>query len=613
MQEADNTTGTGEEQVMSFSDLQKAIGLKGPLGHLVTKLAFKILRLEDLNRMQKKYKDFCGAEFAAKILEEVGVSYNIPAEQLEKIPKEGGFIIVSNHHYGSIDGLILEAAVGARRPDFKMLTTFMLSLIPGLRDSFIPVNNFASGAARSVSGIRAAIGHMADGHPLGFFPAGEVATWQKKEKRTALKKVIEDKPWAENIIKLIKNSGLPVIPVYFEGSNSRFFHLLGRIHPRLRTIRLPHEMMNKRGRVVEVRFGQPVSVPEINGMDIPTLGKYLRNRCYALEAHCHPIVDSSERVWPVPVAAPVDPELVRKEIEALGDEILFESGAYSVYLIRTGQAPNAMRELYRLREETFRAIGEGTGHPEDTDIYDERYYQLILWNKEDCRIAGAYRIGDCGDVIERCGGVEGIYTASLFKYKEEAVPILSKCIELGRSFVAPAYQRDVLPLKLLLAGLTVSSLKIPDAQYFTGPVSISNDLPDFYKSLAVHFLKRDTAFPDAERIVEPPHPFTPDFLSVNPDDLFSQVPSGDMDKFDRLISTLSDGKYRIPVLVRKYFNCSAQLLSFNVDPDFMNSLDALILLRMSDFPPQMLRSILRCVPDGLKEQAFIHFYGTPNP
>ncbi len=597
------------DKVMSLSDLQEKLGLKGPFGRMLAKLAFKTLKLGELNRLQNKYKDISGAEFAARILDEVDVSYRIPAGQLEQIPKDGGFILVCNHHYGSIDGLILEATVGALRPDLKMLTTFMLTLIPGLRDCFIPVDNFSTGASRSVSGIRSAIEHMQGGHPLGLFPAGEVATWQKKKDRTALKRLIEDKPWADNVVKLVKNSGLPVIPVYFEGCNSRLFHLLGLIHPRLRTVRLVHEMFNKRGRTVEVRFGQPVTTAEIEGMDIPTFGKYLRNRCYALEANCQPVKDSAERIWPVPLAESVDPELVSREMAALDDEILFESGDYRVYLIRTRQAPNAMRELYRLREETFRGVGEGTGRPEDTDIYDDRYYQLILWNTKDERIAGAYRIGDCGDVMSK-HGVDGIYTASLFKYKEEAIPILERCIELGRSFVAPAYQRDVLPLKMLLAGLTVSSLKIPDAHYFTGPVSISNDLPDFYKSLVVYFLERDSAYLESDRIVEPPHPFTPDYLSVNPDDLLGQVPEGDMDRLDRLISTLSDGKYRIPVLVRKYFNCSARLLCFNVDPDFMDSLDALILLRMSDFPPKMLRSILRCVPDDLKEQALIHFYGT---
>ena len=153
--------------------------MKGFLGKCVSRAAYHMLELEKPNRIQAKYSDLQGADFSARVLEEIGVSYEIPPEQLERIPQEGGFITVSNHHYGSIDGMILSAVIGARRPDYKILTTFLLSMIPSLRDSFIPVDNFTTGAARSVSGIRTALGHLSEGHPLGLFPAGEVATWQR--------------------------------------------------------------------------------------------------------------------------------------------------------------------------------------------------------------------------------------------------------------------------------------------------------------------------------------------------------------------------------------------------------------------------------------------------
>ena len=162
-------------------------------------------------------------------------------------------------------------------------------------------------------------------------------------------------------------------------------------------------------------------------------------------------------------------------------------------------------------------------------------------------------------------------------------------------------------------GLSVATLRVPQAEYCLGPVSISNDYPRFFKSLAVHFLRREFQYPDAERLVTPPHPFESDFLSVDPDALLQTVPAGDMDKFDRLMGILSDGKYRLPVLVRKYFSCSARLLCFNVDPDFTDSLDGLILLRLKDFPPQTLRSILRGVPAELRDEVFLHFYGTTEP
>lgn len=596
---------------MDIPGLQKELGLRGVIGRWVAGCAYRVLCLGEFNRIQAKYCDYSGAEFATKVLKEVGVSYQIPENQLERIPKEGGFILVSNHHFGSIDGLILESAVGSLRPDLKILTTFVLTLIPGLADSFIPVNNFSSGTARSVKGIRAALEHMAGGHPLALFAAGEVATLQRRKNRTSVggRRVVEDIPWAENIIKMVKRSGLPVIPVYFEGGNSRLFHFLGRIHPRLRTVRLPREMLNKRGLNVRVRIGHPIAPGDIAGMDIPVLGKYLRNLCYSLEVQCRSAQISDTKAFTTPVADPVPAGVVREEMERLEDKVLFESGDYRLYLIRTPDAPNAMRELYRLREVTFRRVGEGTGHSEDTDVYDDRYYHLLLWNIPDGEIAGAYRIGDCSEVMAAHGGIQGIYTASLYRYNDNAAPILSRSMELGRSFVVPKYQREVHPLRLLLGGLTVSSLRMPGANYYLGPVSISNDYPAFYKSLIVYFLKREFSLAGSEDFVAPTHPFVPDYLAVNPEDLLAAVPPGDIDRFDRLLAYISDGEYRLPVLVRKYFNCSARLACFNVDPDFNDSLDGLIFLRLDTFPVQTLRSILRGAPDETREKVLEHFYG----
>ncbi len=573
------------------------------------------MKLDELNRMHGKYMGISGAEFAIRVLQETGVSYHIPEHQLQHIPRNGAFILVANHHYGALDGLILEAIVGSVRPDLKILTTFFLTLIPGLRDSFIPVDNFSTDVSRSVSGIRASVEHLKSGHALGLFPAGEVATWQRRKNRTSIhgRRVVEDKPWAPGIVKLIKNSGLPVIPVYFDGGNSRLFHILGCIHPRLRTLRLVHEMLNKRGSVIEVRIGQPVPATETLEMDIPLTGRYLRNRSYALAAQCVPEMNVSDCRKHRPLAEPMSPEIIRKEMERVEERILFESGDYRVYLLRTTDAPCAMRELYRLREEAFRGVGEGTDRPLDSDKFDSRYLHLILWNIPDGAIAGAYRIGNCRSLMGAYGGIQGIYTASLYRYKQEAARLLSGCMELGRSFIVPKYQREVHALRILLAGLSVSTLTIPGADCFLGPVSISDDYPKFYKSLIVRFLERDFQIPETQRLVEPPHPFIPDFLSVNPDDLLQAIPKGDIDHFDRLLASLSDGRFRLPVLVRKYFSCSARLACFNVDPDFRNSLDGLILLRLSDFPIQILRSILRGVPDELRERVYTRFYGNPEP
>ena len=271
--------------VLPASQMQKAIGLKGKFGLWVAERILKILDIDRVNDIQSRYPEQKGPEFAETVLREVGVKYHIPEEDFARIPAEGGFITVSNHHYGSIDGLILNAAVGARRPDYKLLTTFLLALIPGLKDGFLPVDNLSGGKAdsRSINGIRMALRHIADGGAIGFFPAGEVATWQRrKNRRDGGLWTIQDRPWAPNIVKLIKRSNLPVIPIWFDGCNSRTFHILGLIHPRLRTVRLIHEMFNKEGRTVEVRIGEPILPAEMAAMEVEDLAWYLRGKCYAL-------------------------------------------------------------------------------------------------------------------------------------------------------------------------------------------------------------------------------------------------------------------------------------------------------------------------------------------
>ena len=177
-------------------------------------------------------------------------------------------------------------------------------------------------------------------------------------------------------------------------------------------------------------------------------------------------------------------------------------------------------------------------------------------------------------------------------------------------YLRPASQREVQPLRLLLTGLAVSTLKCPGVEYFSGTVSISNDIPMFYKSLITRYLEKNYPMEDAVRIATPTHPFTPDFLAVNPDALL-QLPEKEIDSLDHLIVNLSDAEYRIPVLVRKYFSGGAKLVCFNVDPDFCDSLDALIFLRLCDFPKSTSRAFLRGLPEDLQDAVWQHLYGTP--
>lgn len=591
-----------------FADL---LGLRGVWGRWASFCLIRILGIHRINAINRKVDDKRGPAFSEGVLRELDITLDIPEEQLNLIPQTGGFITVSNHHFGAIDGLILSQVFGSRRPDYKILTNFFLSIVPGLKETFLPVNNFGGApTARSINGLRMTLEHIGQERPLGLFPAGEVATWQKKSRRTSVGGhfVVEDIPWADNIIRIIRDAKMPVIPVYFDGTNSLLFHLMGKIHPMLRTARLIHELPNKRGRVVSVRIGRPISPEEIAAFpQTDALGRYLRNRCYALESQCGTAASIPSLEVHEDVAPAGNPAIVAAELDGLRSNMLFESGDWRGYLLRAEQMPHTMQELARLREETFRIVGEGTGYASDSDAYDQWYHHLILWNIPDGRIGGAYRIGLGSEIVpER--GIEGLYTTSLCRFGKDTAPLLSRCIELGRSFIVSDYQRDVLALKSLFTGLALTVTAHPECDYFLGPVSISNAYPTFYKSLMVHFLQEHYPFTEATGVAVPTHPFQPDWLKVNPDELLFGC--RDVEDLDHLMVRLSDGRYRIPVLVRQYFKMGARLVCFNVDVLFNDSLDGLILLKFADYPEKTLRSVARCLPDEEYERVMKRFgYG----
>ena len=589
-----------QKEMFSREDLQRMLGVKGWLGKCLSGLIIKVLELDKVNRTQAKYASSMGPDFARDILQDQGITYDVPEVELDRIPADGGFITISNHHFGSLDGLILCDTVGRRREDYKILTTFMLSLIPNLSPNFLPVNNLGGkNDARSINSIRMALQHIKDGGALGLFPAGEVATYQKEGKRTAVsaQKVIEDKPWAPNMIRLIQKCSLPVVPIYFDGTNSRNFHFLGKIHPRLRTVRLVHELFNKRGTHIKVRIGQPVTPEEMAKFaSTEELGAYLRNLTYALEVNCIEEKKRADVQQMEPVMDPVDPAVVKAELDNIPERILFECGDYRCYFTRPDDIPGVMTEIARLREVTFRTVGEGSGKAKDTDIYDTYYKHLILWNIPNGEIAGAYRVGVGKEVLQR---PEGFYTASLFAFREGLKPYLPKALELGRSFITPRYRKEVLPLKLLLSGILTAGANCEGAEYTMGPVSVSSDFPTFYKSLILRYFLKNHSMENAENVVAPKTPFTPDFLRVNPDALLSGCKS--VEDLDRLLQYLSSGTLRLPVLFRKYASLGAKYVAFNIDKDF-NTLDAFIILWLGDMPENSFNSFAKFLtPEQLEE------------
>lgn len=576
-------------KVVTNSDLKKALGLKGFFGTCVAGAAYGICGLGEINRLFDSAADYQGREFAEHLLQNMNITIHVDESQLASIPKEGGFIVVSNHPFGGIEGVMLYSVIAKVRPDFKLMANFILSHIPNLKEAFFAVNPFTENPEwkSSVGGMKSAIQHVAAGNGLGVFPAGEVSRYHGHD-------YPEDLPWSTSIARIIKNAGVPVIPVFWEGRNSRLFYAVDKIHSMMGTARLTRELANKHDHSFNLVVGKPIAPAEVAVYESPKdLAAYLRSRSYALEANLPvPQQHQSEKAL-TPIIPPVDTDLIEKELMQIHDEaFLFNASDFDCYLADYKDIPNIIREISRLREETFRAIGEGTGKALDQDEYDEHFDHLILWDHVKRQIAGSYRLG-VGSKIMKDLGMKGFYISSLFHFNEAFADKFSCTIELGRSFVALDYQKEVLPLVLLLRGLSDVVVRHPEIRHFIGPVSISSWYPKFYQSMIVKYVtEKHPIGSELAGMATPTTPFIPDFLKVDPDVLMANAMDS-VDRFDKYMFRLSNGSYRMPTLFKKYLKLNAKVLCFNVDPDFNDTLDALLFLTFTDFPEDEVMPLFR--------------------
>lgn len=267
--------------VLNFDDI--AAMAPALAGHRkLVEWAMHAVAMDKVNDLHRHNCGTPGVPFTAGLLKELDITLKIDGEEiLDRFP-EGAFVTVSNHPFGALDGISLIKIVGEHRPDFKVMVNMVLNHISAMRPNFIAVDALASDdpkkKAVSMRGIREALMHVRRGHPLGFFPAGAVSKINNRGR-------LEDREWQPVIIRLIQQLGVPVIPIFFHGSNSWWFNLLGRISWKLRTVRLPAEVFLKRHKTIHVSIGEPVSTEEIErfGDDTEALGRFLKSKTYELK------------------------------------------------------------------------------------------------------------------------------------------------------------------------------------------------------------------------------------------------------------------------------------------------------------------------------------------
>jgi putative hemolysin len=536
----------------------------------------KLLRLDRLDRL---WEDVPGADdrlIAGHPLTLLNVRPQVSERDLALIPKHGPVVAVANHPFGLIEGAILPSLFLSVRPDVKVMANHLLAAMPETNRLCIYVDPYpGEQAARSNrKGLRDAIAWLKQGGLLTVFPAGEVSQLNLKERS------ITDPEWNQHIARLIRITGATVLPVYLLGGNSAWFHLLGCLHPRVRTALLPHEFFNKHNRDIEVRIGSPITPAKIRAhQDDVALIRYLRRRTYLLENREAPRRFQAAPSEPV---AGVLSELLAGEVAKLAPErTLVSTEDFTVLLAKAGEIPNVLHEIGRLREVTFRQVGEGTGKPVDLDRFDDHYWHMFVWNRHANEVAGAYRLGPSDEILPRFGA-KGFYTSQLFQWKQTFLDRISPALELGRSFVRPEYQKTYAPLLLLWKGIGQFLIRNPQYKLLFGPVSISNGYTAASRQLMVKFLSAYRQSPELAPLVRARNPFR-QLSSKSTDELIGATIL-DIEELSTLIADVETDRKGVPVLLKQYLKLGGELVAFHVDRRFADALDGLIVvdLRKTD-------------------------------
>ncbi|MDH5822964.1 GNAT family N-acyltransferase [Luteimonas sp. RD2P54] len=507
-------------------------------------------RLEDIDAFLGGHRHVRGLDFVAAALRFLQARYHVADDALARIPRAGGLLVVANHPSGALDALALLDCVGRVRHDVRILANDLLMAIEPLRELLLPVRTL--GGPADAAGLRAVGRALAAGHCVIVFPAGEVSRlgWRG----------VRDGRWRHGVVRYARAAAAPVLPVRIVARNSALFYGASALYKPAATALLAREMFARRSRPLQLCIGQPLQVGE---GDAASALRPIRAALYALGR------ERRARAAPQALAAALDPLRLRRALaatELLGTTV----DGMQIRLLQGSARSLLLLEIGRLRELTFRQVGEGTGRSRDLDRFDAHYEHILVWDPARSRIAGAYRVVRVAPLLAR-HGLRGLYSASLFRYADDAVPRLAEGLELGRSFVVPDYWGGR-SLDHLWQGIGAYLRRWPQVRYLYGAVSISAALPLAAREQLVAYYQRYYGSDE------------PLAASLRPFRYFAAPPCfGELDAdtaFRTLKQNLAALGSTVPTLYKQYTELceagGARFLAFGIDPDFSDSIDGLI-------------------------------------
>lgn len=540
----------------------------------------RLLHADRINNALETYGNKQGWDFLDDILENVlQISYTMNQREFENIPEHGRLIIVANHPFGSFDGLLLLQMVSKIRKDVKVVTNELLYLLDPLRPLFLPVDNMRGNVTQDqLDNIEAWL--KKDGVVI-FFPAGEVS-------RTSPSGV-RDTKWRPGFLKFAYQTQSPVLPIFVAGKNSKIFYMTSMVSKPLSTLLLVNEMFKNVNCVVPLKIGEMVPFDEILKLELSHWDKaqLFRKHVYRLAKSKPPVFKTTKAI--------AHPEKRRDLNKALDQHEYLGDFAKTKRIFLVNYEPDSpiMRELGRCREIAFREVGEGTGHRRDLDQYDQYYQHLILWDKENLDIVGAYRMGRAGHILKTQPDQESpLYCQTLFQFDKSFYSKLEVGVELGRSFVLPKYwgRRS---LDYLWFGLGAYIQKYPELEYFFGPVSISQALSKPARDILVYFYHN--YFGDAHSPVHARTPYVYDSENIEECQHLFELNNYTAD-FKVLKTRLEHLGFNVPTLYRQYSElCEAggvKFLDFGIDPNFGYCIDGFLALEISKIREQKRKRYL---------------------
>ncbi len=522
----------------------------------------RLIHEDQINAFLSNNQDAWGFEFIDRIFEYFNFSYAVSARDRANIPASGRVVIFANHPIGSLDGLALLRLVGEVRSDVRIIANDMLNHFNALQDLFVPVDNMTGGSARR--SYKRVLACLEQEQAIIVFPAGEVSR--------AHPTGVKDTRWRPGFLHFARRANAPLLPIRIHAKNSWLFYGASMVYKPLGTALLAHEMFNKQSHTIKFSVGEciPSHGLSAEGVHDRTLVGRLKKHLYKVGKQRRPVFETERTI-----AHPEDRRMLLEELkhsECIGET----RDGNRIYLVDYSTDSKVIREIGRLRELAFRKVGEGTGKKRDLDHFDHLYRHLVLWDRENLVIAGAYRLGEGKKLLEK-HGERGFYTNTLYKFNPEFHSYLEQAVELGRSFVNPDYWGKA-SLDYLWQGLGSYLARYPEVRYLIGPVSMSADYPKELMDMLAYFYQR--YHPSEGNLAEAHHPYILPPETVDKLDALFADQSSDT-AFDFMQKHFVAQGHKVPVLFKQYAAIfekgGFQNVVFSVDPDFGDCLDGLCL------------------------------------